>query len=240
MLHRPDDANSVTVLCGAGVALSCGVPSYRHHGGTWQGERMAEVASSAAWSADPARVRAWHDLQRTSIALAMPNDAHLALARLQQRWGERRVHLITTCVDGLLEKAGAPKVLEVYGSLLRLRCEAEPSHPAIGVFGAQNPAMRCKLCGAALRPDVRWDDEPDLLEAEVETALQAGGLFIAVGTSAHREPAATFIARARAAGARVIEVNTEPHSEGFDEVLQGEAEAVIPRIVREWLGEEED
>jgi len=62
----------------------------------------------------------WYNWRRKSVAVAVPNDAHLALARLNG-WTH-----ITQNVDNLLEMAGAQgsDVLHLHGSLLEDHCNA--------------------------------------------------------------------------------------------------------------------
>jgi NAD-dependent deacetylase len=69
-------------------------------------------------------------------------------------------------------------------------------------------------------------------------ALERCDLFVSIGTSGAVYPAAGFVAEARAAGARTLELNLEP-SEGsrlFHETRLGPASVVVPEFVGEVLG----
>lgn len=213
--------DGLVVLCGGGVSKAS-------HDAT------SEPPADLAWDADPERVRAWYDEQRVALAPVMPNEAHEALARMQHRLGAHRCALVTWTTDGLLHKASAEDVVELHGSLFRLRCAADLDHPRVGAFGRQPRRARCP-CGAPLRPDVRWPGEPPLGMDRVRRELDRADVFLSVGASGPL--VAELLGVARRNGARTIEVNVEPSGEPFDHVLVEPAEVVIPRLVGGWLGE---
>lgn len=235
---RPDEATRVVVLVGAGVSLASGVPSFRDRTGLWGDRKLADVASPEAWATDRDTVRAIHDQHRIDLAPLLPNDAHEALARLQQRWGPDRVTLANLCVDSMLEKAGAPHPYELLGSLFRLRCEATAAHPAVGVFGKQSPTATCRLCGAPLRPDVVWHGEPAQHLDVVHEAVKSCGVYLAVGTSARLPEVKELLRLAKEAGASTIEVNPNPSGLDYDHVLAEPAELAVPGLVAGWLNED--
>ncbi len=235
---RADEGRRVVVLSGAGLSKASGIPTFRDADGLWEGHAITEVATPEAWAADPARVRRFYDQRRIAVAAALPNDGHFALARLQHALGVKRCTLITQNIDGLLQKAGAEHVLEMHGSLFRLRCEASADHPTVGIFGAQPPDQRCTRCGAALRPDVVWFGEiPYHLDA-IDEAVRRADLFISVGTSGVVYPAAGLVQLARQHGAHTVEINPEPTGGPFDETFDEPAEIALPRVVGHWLQED--
>jgi sugar (pentulose or hexulose) kinase len=61
----------------------------------------------------------------------------------------------------------------------------------------------------------------------------SGDVVVSIGTSGNVYPAAGFVAEARQAGARTVELNLEP-SEGvtlFDEAVHGRATELVPQFV---------
>ena len=50
------DRTRLLVLTGAGVSAESGVPTFRGMNGLWEGRRVEEVASPAAFARDPALV----------------------------------------------------------------------------------------------------------------------------------------------------------------------------------------
>ena len=159
------------VLSGAGLSKASGVPTFRDNDGLWEGHRFEEVATPQAWQADRELVRSFYDARRVACASVLPNPGHEALSRLQHALGPRRVTLVTQNIDGLLQKAAAPDVIEMHGSLWRLKCERDDDHPRLGVYGEQDRKLRCSTCGAFLRPDVVWFGEMPEYMARIEQAL---------------------------------------------------------------------
>lgn len=244
-MSRPQahEGSRIVVLIGPGLTRASGVPDldrFDEPDTTFLDRKVSEIACLPNWNADPESVRCLYDDQRSLVAAVMPNPGHDSLARLQHVLGPRRCTLVTLNVYGLLEKAAAHEVVEMRGSLWRLRCQDNLDHPKVGVFGAQSRTAKCAVCHAPLRPDVVWNGEPALHMAKVLHALDECDFFMSVGSKGYKEPALTFIHRARAAGAQCIEVNTRPHSEPspFDQVIAKPAEQALPEVFGDWLGDE--
>lgn len=237
---RADEGRRVVVLSGAGLSKASGIPTFRDAEGLWEGHDVTTVATPEAWEATPDRVRRFYDERRIACAPVLPNDGHFALSRLQHALGVKRCTLITQNIDGLLQKASAEHVIEMHGSLFRLRCSADVEHPMVGVFGPQNPDATCRICGAPMRPDVVWFGEIPYHMDAIEKAVRSCDLFISVGTSGVVYPAAGLVALAKACGAHTVEINPVRTGGPFDAEYQEPAEVALPRVVGGWLGEDVD
>lgn len=108
------------VLTGAGVSTDSGVPGYRDEAGAWMGAAPMQFRDFAA--SLEARQRYWARSFAgfSRMADAMPNAAHTALAALE-RAGHLRL-LVTQNVDGLHQRAGSERVLDLHGLLSRVVC----------------------------------------------------------------------------------------------------------------------
>src|SRR5437667_50976 len=95
----------VFVLTGAGVSAESGIATFRGVDGLWRNYRIEEVASPHAWDRDPRLVWEFYSMRRRVAAVAKPNPAHFALAKLEQTLGDR-LFLCTQNVDNLHEQAG--------------------------------------------------------------------------------------------------------------------------------------
>jgi NAD-dependent deacetylase len=227
-LSRAPDA--LVVLCGGG--LSKGSSDPLGGVGTFRGVPTDALERAEG---DPELVRAWFDERRIASATTLPNPAHEALARMQHALSVRRCVLVTWTVDGLLQKASAEDVIEVRGSIFRLRCAGDPTHARVGVYGPQPRKRRC-ACGAELVPDVVPPGAPPLGMDRVEREVARADVLMAVGASGPL--LVDLLGRARSHGARTIEVNPEPSGEPFDEVFAEPAEVAIPMLIGRWLGED--
>ena len=110
----------VLVLTGAGVSAESGLATFRGPGGLWDGRSAQEIATPEAFREDPLEVWRFYDWRRVEAAKAEPNPGHLAIARLQRSRPD--VALVTQNVDGLHQRAGSDDIVELHGSLWRLRC----------------------------------------------------------------------------------------------------------------------
>ncbi len=228
----------VVAFTGAGISAESGIPTFRGRGGLWEKYDPAELATPQAFERDPVRVWEWYRMRMEVIYEAKPNSAHLVLARME-RAGLLKA-IITQNVDGLHQKAGASRIIELHGNIWRVRC----TNPACGYKGAleKPPSIvppRCPRCGSLLRPDVVWFGEPLPRHAwreAVEEAAKAD-LIIVVGTSGGVQPAASIPLITKSRGGRLVEVNPEETSyTGIADLYVASGAAEFFRVLGEALG----
>ncbi|GBD09186.1 NAD-dependent protein deacylase Sir2 [Candidatus Thermoflexus japonica] len=220
----------VVALTGAGISAESGVPTFRGPGGLWGRYRPEELATPEAFTRDPTRVWEWYAWRRERIARAEPNPAHRTLAEMEAALPGFR--LITQNVDGLHQRAGSRRVIELHGNIWRVRCVREGRTWEDDRVPLPEIPPRCPACGAWLRPDVVWFGEP-LPPAAWRQALEAAQqaeIFLVIGTSGMVEPAASLPRLARAHGAWIIEFNLEetPLTPLADEVWRGPVGETLP------------
>jgi NAD-dependent deacetylase len=204
--ERFQAAERICVFTGAGMSAESGVPTYRGQGGIWSEYRYQDYACQEAFERAPERVWEFHRKRRAAVAACLPHPGHVALERAGTQKPELRV--ITQNIDGMHQRVGQKNVIELHGSLWRVRCER--CHIREENWDSAFPNIRHD-CGAVLRPDITWFG--DALNAQVfdDAAEWIAGcdVFIAVGTSAVVYPAAGLPALARESGAWLVEVNLE-------------------------------
>jgi NAD-dependent SIR2 family protein deacetylase len=108
----------VTVLTGAGVSTDSGIPDYRG-----EGAPVRSPMTFQTFLADTrARQRYWagSHLGWQHFAGAAPNAGHIALAELELAGVVNGI--ITQNVDGLHLQAGSRHVVDIHGSIDRVRC----------------------------------------------------------------------------------------------------------------------
>ncbi|MDW8064006.1 MAG: NAD-dependent deacylase [Anaerolineae bacterium] len=199
----------MVVLTGAGISAESGVPTFRGPDGLWGRYRLEELATPEAFARDPLRVWEWYAWRRELIARAEPNPAHQTLAEMEAVLPG--FLLITQNVDGLHQRAGNRRVVELHGNLWRVRCPREGHVWEDHHVPLPELPPRCPTCGAFLRPDVVWFGEP-LPPEEWRHAMEAAceaEIFLVIGTSGIVEPAASLPRLARAHGAYLVEFNLE-------------------------------
>jgi NAD-dependent SIR2 family protein deacetylase len=171
----------VVALTGAGCSTESGIPDYRGNG---RPPRRAPIQHDAFLRRPEVRQRYWAraTLGWQRFGAARPNAAHHALAALEEAGALAGV--ITQNVDGLHQRAGSRRVIELHGALARVRCLAcgatESRDDVHGRLLAANPGwldraavlapdgdaelpatevaafrlVGCVLCGGDLKPDV--------------------------------------------------------------------------------------
>jgi NAD-dependent deacetylase len=86
------------VLTCAGISAESGIPTFRGQDGLWEGHRLEDVASPLAFTRDPELVWRFYSMRRVVALGSKPNAGHFALARLEEKLGERM--LLTRTAGG--------------------------------------------------------------------------------------------------------------------------------------------
>lgn len=225
-----EQSKYLIALTGAGISKESNVPTFRGADGLWKQYDAMQLATPAAFRANPQLVWEWYSWRQGLIDKCEPNPAH----RILVKWEQRGIlkSLITQNVDGLHRRAGSKNVLEVHGNLWALKCiscryKGRLMEPASGI-------PQCPECNMRLRPDVVWFGEPldHTIIEEVYTQLGKSDVCIVIGTSALVYPAASFPLIVKQNGGRLIEVNIEQTSltRIADIHLLGKAGEILPTL----------
>jgi NAD-dependent deacetylase len=178
----------LVVFTGAGISQESGLKTFRDSDGLWEEFRIEDVATPEAWIANPSLVLEFYNQRRKQAMTAVPNNAHLILAQLEQYF---KVTVITQNVDDLHERGGSTNVLHLHGSLTECRsCTTGEVFPILG-----DQLHLGDFCpkGGQLRPNIVWfgEDVPNMPKAQ-EIARTAD-IFLTVGTSLNVYPAAYLV-----------------------------------------------
>jgi NAD-dependent deacetylase len=234
---RLDRAARVALISGSGMSAESGIPTFRDvQTGLWSRFRPEELATPEAFARNPAQVWQWYEHRRAGVRAAKPHAGHHALVRLEAR--VKSVTIITQNVDGLHQRSGSNRVLELHGNILRSVC----SRSGRGIDSdwiannPGNPPPSPYMRDAYARPDVVWFGETlptTVLEAAI-AALKACSVCLVAGTSAVVEPAASLPLLARQSGALLVEINPNPTplSPQADICLRTAASAALGRIMQ--------
>ena len=138
---------------------------------------------------------------------ARPNACHLALARLEEAGKLKAV--ITQNIDGLHQKAGSRRVIELHGSVWRNYCTRCGKAYSLEEILSSEGVPRCD-CGGVIKPDVVLYEE-SLDEEAIDSAVKAisaADLLIVGGTSLSVYPAAGLLRWFR--GRHLVVINRTP------------------------------
>lgn len=233
-----DGATRVLVLTGAGVSAESGIPTFRGSGGLWQNHSFERLASPDGFAHDPDLVWKFYSWRRSVAEQCRPNPGHVALARLEERLGDRFL-LVTQNVDGLHRVAGSRRLREIHGNLFTTRCSSCARPPFEDRAVHESGAPRCDLCGGLLRPHIVWFGEmlaPSHVQS-IDEFLEGGReerlIFLAAGTSGLVYPAAGLVDLARQRGAETWLVNADPaeNAHRFHHFVQGKSGEILPELL---------
>jgi NAD-dependent deacetylase len=225
----------VFVLTGAGISAESGLPTFRASDGLWAGHRIEEVCTPEALEETPALVWEFYAKRRADCLRAQPNPAHVALAELEAKLGDR-FFLCTQNVDDLHERAGSRRLVHMHGELFRSRCEEKCGRPPVEdrvSYRSLEEVGRC-ACGARLRPHIVFFGEMPLEMSRIQREIARSTLMLVIGTSGSVYPAASFVNWARQAGARTVYIGPERplNSTSFTTIVEGRAGEVLPGLFR--------
>lgn len=232
MLRR---ARAGIAFTGAGISVESGIPHFRGEGGLWTMFDPYKVAHIDTFRRNPAEYWTYSLNHRRTDA--EPNPAHRALVDLERRGHLRAV--VTQNTDGLHQKAGSTRVIELHGSshaVVCLDCGARFPRAEVDRMNRKHCPPNCPACGGRfLKPTVVLFGEalPEGALHDSQALAMAADVVLVVGSSLQVYPAAGIPRLARAHGAELCIVNAEPTP--FDElatvVIHGKAGEVLPEII---------
>lgn len=197
---------------------------------------LEDVVTEHGFLNDPVLVNEFYNQRRRDLLAATPNAAHEALAMLDTV-RPRDVLIVTRNIDDFHERAGSQAVIHTHGELLKARCTI-CTHVSERLDDV-TPDTLCPICGNAghLRPHIVWVGEEPLRIGSVYEALAQCRLFLAIGAPGSGEPARSFLAAARRAGARTVEFG-DPSEAPFDERHPGPLAETIPAYIKHLIADD--
>ncbi len=211
------------------MSAESGVPTYRGEGGIWHKYDWQSFACQIAFDRDPDKVLEFHQLRREKVGQCPAHRGHAAVAAAEHN--NPHTHVVTQNIDGLHQRAGSRNVVELHGSLWRMRC---PHHGLFEAFSPEVESQRCPHCDRHLRPDITWfgDELNGAVFEQATSLIRECDLFVSIGTSGVVYPAAALPELAHQTGATMVWINPEPPRSNliYDHVLTaaaGELETLL-------------
>ena len=233
-------ARYVVAFTGAGISTPSGIPDFRSPGtGLWSTHDPMKVASLTAFKYHPEFFFDWlRPLAEKSIH-AVPNAAHLCLAKLEEACLLKAV--ITQNIDQLHQKGGSKRVFELHGSLGTLTCincrQQQALENVFDLFVTQRKTPHCPVCGAILKPDIVLYEEmlPEQVWHSAEDEIRKADLLLVIGSSLEVYPAASLPLMAFQRGcALVLNTLSETPFDNLAEcLLHRDTAEVLPMILQE-------
>ena len=187
-------SKSVVFFGGAGVSTESGIPDFRSKDGLYNQKYKyppEEILSHTFFMNNTDEFYKFYKDKMNSLKYK-PNITHIKLAELE-KIGKIKA-IVTQNIDGLHQKAGSKKVLELHGSVHRNYCmKCGKFYDAEYVFNSEsNP--KCS-CGGIIKPDVVLYEEnlnEDILDEAIMQISNCDTLIVG-GTSLTVYPASGLI-----------------------------------------------
>lgn len=200
------ESRSIVFFGGAGTSTESGIPDFRSVDGLYH-QKYAyppeTILSHSFFISKPEEFFRFYR-EKMLVTNVEPNAAHRKLAQWER--DGRLLAVVTQNIDGLHQKAGSQKVLELHGSLHRNSCmKCGKNYAAEALF--EFDSVPVCACGGVIKPDVVLYGET-LDERVIEEALRVieqADLLIVGGTSLSVYPAAGLITVYR--GKRLVLIN---------------------------------
>ena len=188
------ESKRIVFFGGAGVSTKSGIPDFRSVDGLYNQKfdyPPETIISHSFFMKNPEYFFRFYREKMLPLGFS-PNITHKKLAQWEE--AGKLTAVITQNIDGLHQKAGSHRVLELHGSVLRNYCmKCHKSYSAEYVKNSQG-ICRCD-CGGIVKPDVVLYEESldsQVLEKSIYAIAQCD-LLIVGGTSLTVYPAAGLL-----------------------------------------------
>lgn len=226
------ECSRIVFFGGAGVSTESGIPDFRSVDGLYhqQYRYLPEtIISHSFYQKNPEEFFRFYK-NKMLFPDAKPNQAHLALAKLEQEG--KLLSVITQNIDGLHQAAGSRAVRELHGSVHRNYCTRCGECYSLEDIMKQEGIPQCR-CGGVIKPDVVLYEEgldQDVIRKSIEDIRNADMLMIG-GTSLTVYPAAGLLDYFQ--GNRLVLINRSvtPMDDRADLVISGTIGKMLGQIV---------
>ncbi len=225
------ESSNIVFFGGAGVSTESGIPDFRSVDGLYNQKYdypPETILSHTFFMRSPEEFfRFYHD--KMLCLDAEPNAAHRKLAELEEKGKLKAV--ITQNIDGLHQKAGSRRVLELHGSVHRNYCQRCGAFYDAQYMKEAQGVPRCS-CGGIIKPDVVLYEESldqKTMRDSVDYISKAEVLIIG-GTSLAVYPAAGLIDYFNGKHVVVINKSSTPRDRFADLLIQGSIGEILGAV----------
>lgn len=226
-----DQSRKIVFFGGAGVSTESGIPDFRSVDGLYNQHYSYPPEVMLSHSFYVAHTKEFFDFYRAKMLYldAQPNAAHIKLAELER--AGKLTAVVTQNIDGLHQKAGSERVMELHGSVHRNFCQR--CHQIYDVqFILHSTGIPTCTCGGTIKPDVVLYEEslnPNTLTEAVD-AIEHADLLMIGGTSLAVYPAASLIHYYRGNRLVLINKSTTSMDQNADLAIQGSIGEILGAI----------
>lgn len=226
-----ESSNNIVFFGGAGVSTESNIPDFRSVDGLYHQKYdypPEKILSHSFFLSHPEEFYRFYKDKMVYIN-ARPNDAHKILAQWEQEGKVKAV--ITQNIDGLHQKAGSQKVLELHGTVYKNYCMRCGKEYELEWMLEQEGVPHCN-CGGIIRPDVVLYEE-GLDQKVIQDAvsfIEEADILIIGGTSLMVYPAAGLIEYYKGNKLVLINKSMTPYDKEADLRIEGSIGEVFGQV----------
>jgi NAD-dependent deacetylase len=225
------ESQYIVFFGGAGVSTESKIPDFRSEDGLYRQKYKYPPETIISHSFYMKNTEEFYRFYKDRMIYkeAVPNDAHRALAKLEQEGKVKAV--ITQNIDGLHQMAGSREVLELHGSVHRNYCTRCGQFYDLDYITNSEGVPRC-TCGGTVKPDVVLYEEgldDTVLRRSIENISKAD-LLIVGGTSLAVYPAAGLIDYYRGKKLVLINRSATPRDSQADLIINDSIGQVLGAV----------
>lgn len=188
------NSSNIVFFGGAGVSTESGIPDFRSTDGVYHIKYAYSPETILSHSFFTSRTKEFYEFYRDKMIYreAKPNTTHHKLHELEKT--DKLSGIVTQNIDGLHQKAGSEKVLELHGSIHRNYCMKCNAFYNLEYIIKSDSIPLCS-CGGIIKPDVILYEETlnrDIMKEAIKLISEAEVLIIG-GTSLSVYPAAGLV-----------------------------------------------
>jgi NAD-dependent deacetylase len=233
MTNKPQN---IIIFSGAGLSAESGLSTFRDSDGLWANYDINEVCNYNTWIDNFGLVHEFYSKRRVELGAVSPNEAHRAIARIQQKYGTEQVSVITQNVDDLLERAGCENVIHVHGELTKLRCMSCNHIWDVG-YSEYAVGTKCPHCaGVMIKPFVVFFNENAPMYKMMYERFEAiceNDIVVIIGTSGNVVSLDALLMGSKKTGYKILnnlEPSTQINEKLFDKIFYEPCTTAMPKV----------
>jgi len=233
------NSSRTVAFTGAGVSVESGIPPFRGENGLWSKYDPGFLDINYFHHHPGESWRLIKEIFYDFFGKARPNEAHSALAKLEQSGYLQSI--ITQNIDNLHQEAGSREVYEFHGNSRDLVCWQCSKYYPSREIDLTNLPPRCPICNDVLKPDFVFFGEaiPEPARTNSFNEASQADVFILVGTTGEIMPASLIPYEAKRNNKKIIEINVAPSNYTrmiTDVFLEGKATDVMQELANAIIG----
>jgi NAD-dependent deacetylase len=187
-----ESSNKIGVLTGAGISTNSGIPDFRGPDGIYTTKSYDPIKTFDLnyFLQDPTHFYKFSKEFLELLDNARPTPAHNFLYEMEKQ--NKLSGIITQNIDGLHQKAGNKKVIEIHGSYNKFYCTKcqEPFNKEEALKDIRvGKIPQCHKCNGLVKPNIVFFQEPVKQLNESILIAKESDIFLVIGTSLQISPA---------------------------------------------------